>query len=96
MFLVKVFLLKGNGMFLSYCGIETIDEGKSWLINGIDISKSGLKYNVATNVYTKENTKLNDSRVIVLHLFNLTETESLINYLKKSLSTLLIESVLFY
>jgi 5'-nucleotidase len=76
-------ILQGNGMFLSYSGIETNDEGKTWLINGIDISKSALKYNVATNVYTKANTQLNDSRVIVLHLFNITETESLINYLKK-------------
>jgi 5'-nucleotidase len=74
--------LKGSGMFLSYCGIETIDEGKTWIINGKDISKSDTKYKIGTTDYTKENTDLNDPTVIILEQFNVTHTKSLINYLK--------------
>jgi len=73
--------LKGNGMFISYSGVETPDQGKTWIINGTDISKSGLKYNVATMSYAKENTGLNDTSVIVLKEYNITQTKSLISYL---------------
>ena len=76
-------LLKGNGMFLSYCGIETADGGKTWVRNGSDISTSGLKYVVATTDYTKDNSDLNDDEVIVLQKLNLTHANGLINYLKK-------------
>ena len=75
-------LLKGSGMFLSYCGIETTDGGQTWVINGSDISRSVLKYVVATNDYTKENSDLNGDEVIVLQKLNLTHTKSLINYFK--------------
>ena len=34
--------------FYAYGGIETKDEGKTWLINGIDISKSGLNIMLLT------------------------------------------------
>jgi 5'-nucleotidase/UDP-sugar diphosphatase len=73
--------IKGNGMFLVYCGIETMDEGKTWLINGKDISKSGLTYNVVTTAYARKHDELNGPKVIVLEEYNITHTKSLINYL---------------
>jgi 5'-nucleotidase len=73
--------LKGNGMFISYNGVETPDQGKTWIINGTDISKSGLKYNVATMDYAKDNTGLNNTLVTVLKAYNITQTQSLISYL---------------
>jgi 2',3'-cyclic-nucleotide 2'-phosphodiesterase (5'-nucleotidase family) len=80
--LINDALLKGNGMFISYSGVETPDEGKTWLINGTDISKSGLRYNVATMSFFKEYV-LNDTSIIVLEEYNITQTASLINYLPK-------------
>ncbi|CAF4020700.1 unnamed protein product [Rotaria sp. Silwood2] len=29
--------MKGSGTFLAICGIETLDQGKTWLLTGIDI-----------------------------------------------------------
>jgi 5'-nucleotidase len=80
--LINGALLKGNGMFLSYSGVETRDEGKTWLINGTDISKSGLRYNVATISFAKQYI-LNDISIIVLEEYTITQTASLINYLPK-------------
>ena len=54
--------MKGSGAFLAYCGINTPDQGKTWLVNGIDISKSGLMYNVATISYEK-NSQFNDPQL---------------------------------
>jgi 5'-nucleotidase len=71
---------KGGGMFLSYCGVETKD-GQTWFVNGQDISKTSLNYNVATMDYAYGHTKLNDSSVTVLKLYDITQTKSLINYL---------------
>ena len=72
--------LKGNGMFISYSGVETTDGGKTWYINGTDVSKSGLRYNVATMSYARANV-LNDTSVNVLQEYNITQTTSLIDYL---------------
>jgi 5'-nucleotidase len=74
--------LKGNGMFISYSGVETPDDGKTWLINGTDISKSGLRYDVATISYARQYI-LNDTSITVLNEYNITQTASLINYLSK-------------
>lgn len=72
---------KGHRMFLSYCGqIERDVQGKIWLINGQDISKTGQNYNVATMDYAQSHTKLNESSVTILQLYNITQTKSLINY----------------
>jgi 5'-nucleotidase/UDP-sugar diphosphatase len=79
--------LKGTGMFLAYSGVETSDQGKTWIINGTDISKGGLKYNVATMSYAQGHTRLNDTSVIVLQEYNITQTQSLINYLPLIYST---------
>jgi 5'-nucleotidase len=74
--------LKGSGMLLSYCGIETPDEGKTWIINGTDISETNLRYNISTIDYAKENTDLNDRTINILQEYNITQTKSLLNYLK--------------
>jgi 5'-nucleotidase len=74
--------LKGNGMFLAYTRIETFDNGKTWLFNGADISKSGLNYNVATTSYVRDYTQLNNSNVITLYDTNITQTKSLMEYLR--------------
>ncbi|CAF4130328.1 unnamed protein product [Rotaria sp. Silwood2] len=81
--LINSMLLKGDGMFLSYSGVETTDGGKTWLMNGQDISKTGLNYKIATTDYARENVKgLNDGTVSILKFYNTTsQTQSLINYL---------------
>ncbi|CAF4154939.1 unnamed protein product [Rotaria sp. Silwood2] len=74
--------LKGNGMFMAYTRVETLDGGKTWLFNGIDISKTGLSYNVATLDYVRDNTALNHSDVNTLYDTNITHTRALMIYLK--------------
>ncbi|CAF3627605.1 unnamed protein product [Rotaria sp. Silwood1] len=73
--------LKGNGMFIAYTRIETFDDGKTWLLNGTDISKSGFYYNVATTAYIRDFTQLNNTDVITLYDTNVTQTRSLMDYL---------------
>ncbi|CAF1171281.1 unnamed protein product [Rotaria sp. Silwood1] len=75
--------LKGNGMFMAYTRVETLDEGKTWLFNGTDISKTGLSYNVATLDYIRDNTALNHSDVNTLYDTNITHTRALLGYLKR-------------
>ncbi|CAF1407630.1 unnamed protein product [Adineta steineri] len=79
--LTRSMTLKGSGTFLAFCGIDTLDQGKTWLINGIDISKTGLKYNVGTISYVK-NFVFNDPTVTIWKEFNITQTQTLINYLQ--------------
>jgi 5'-nucleotidase len=74
-------LMKGSGTYPVYCGINTPDQGNTWLFNGTDISKTGLNYNVATITYVK-NTQFNSPTVIVWNNFNITQTQGFINYLK--------------
>ncbi|CAF2883676.1 unnamed protein product [Rotaria sp. Silwood2] len=74
--------LKGDGMFIAYTRIETLDDGKTWLFNGTDISKSNIYYNVATTVYVRDYTQLNNSNVTTLYNTNVTQTRSLMEYLK--------------
>jgi 5'-nucleotidase len=81
--LLNGLLLKGSGMYLSYCGIETFDEGKTWLINDTNICKSDLKYKVITTDYMKENSYLNNVEVIVLKEYKISHTKRLIDYLSK-------------
>jgi 5'-nucleotidase/UDP-sugar diphosphatase len=73
--------MKGSGAFLAFCGINTFDQGKTWMVNGEDISKTGQNYNVGTISYLKE-TEFNDPTVIVLKEFNTTQTQALIYYLQ--------------
>ncbi|CAF0929882.1 unnamed protein product [Adineta steineri] len=75
--------IKGNGMFLAYTRVETPDDGKTWLFNGIDISKSGLTYRIATTSYLRDNTQLNNSDVVTLYDSNTTQTKSLLEYLQR-------------
>ncbi|UJR24754.1 hypothetical protein I4U23_006128 [Adineta vaga] len=72
---------KGSGTYLAYCGITTPDQGKTWLLNGTDISKTGLKYSVGTIEYEKS-TQFNDPTVTIWKEYNITQTQSLINYLQ--------------
>ncbi|CAF4333122.1 unnamed protein product, partial [Rotaria sp. Silwood2] len=73
--------LKGNGMFMAYTRVETLDGGKTWLFNGTDISKSDLYYNVATTAYVRDFTQLNSTYVTTLYDTNITQTRSLMEYL---------------
>ncbi|CAF1264425.1 unnamed protein product [Rotaria sordida] len=74
--------LKGSGMFLAYTRIETLDDGKTWLHNGTDISKSSLYYNVVTIDYTRRNTQFNNRDVTTLYETNVTLTKCFMEYLK--------------
>jgi 5'-nucleotidase len=80
--LSKGIALKGNGMFLTYTGIETTDDGNTWIVNGMDISKSNMNYRVATISYLQNNTLLNDPNVTVLYDTNITQTRSFLEYLE--------------
>ena len=82
-FLTKSLSLKGNGMFITYTGIETSDNGNSWFINGIDIATSEQYYHVATTEYVRDNTLLNNSDVIQLSNTRQTQTKIFMNYLTK-------------
>ncbi|CAF3749961.1 unnamed protein product [Rotaria sordida] len=73
---------KGYGMFIAYTRVETLDDGKTWLFNGTDISKSGLYYNVATLAYVRDYTQLNNSNVTTLYESSVTLPKGLIEYLK--------------
>ncbi|CAF1267621.1 unnamed protein product [Rotaria sp. Silwood1] len=73
--------MKGSGGFLSYCGIQSSDQGKTWFVDGLDISKTALNYSLGTISYLK-NTEFNNPSVTVLNEFNKTETQSLIEYLQ--------------
>ena len=73
---------KGRGMYITYGGaIQRNTQDNTWRINGQDISKSGLNYNIATMSYARMNTKLNDTSVIILKTYPITQTKSLIDYL---------------
>jgi 5'-nucleotidase len=73
--------LKGNGMFLSYNGVRTLDGGSTWLDkNGTDIATSGVNYTVATIEFAKLNTGLNNTTII--QVVNVTQTKALMDYLR--------------
>ncbi|CAF0977633.1 unnamed protein product [Adineta steineri] len=74
--------MKRAGSILAYAGVETLNNGETWLVNGMDISTSGLNYTVATIEYTKLRTELNHPDVTVLQKTNLTQAKILIDYLK--------------
>ncbi|CAF3630143.1 unnamed protein product [Rotaria sp. Silwood1] len=74
--------LKGKGMFIACTRVETLDDGKTWLFNGTDILKSGFYYNVVTTTYVRDYTQLNNSNVTILYNTNVTQTRSLMDYLK--------------
>jgi len=73
---------KGKGEFLSFCGINTPDQGTTWLINQTDISKSDLNYSVATIQYLKD-TLFKHPTVTIWKQFNITQTQGLIDYLQE-------------
>ncbi|CAF2066784.1 unnamed protein product [Rotaria magnacalcarata] len=62
--------------------VETLDGGKTWLLNGTDISKSGVYYNVATSAYVRDATELKNVGVTTLYETNITQTRALLEYLK--------------
>jgi hypothetical protein len=73
--------MQGSGSYPIFCGINTPDQGNTWLVNETDISKSGFNYNVGTITYLV-NTLFNDSTILILKSFNITQTKSFINYLQ--------------
>ncbi|CAF1205012.1 unnamed protein product [Adineta steineri] len=74
--------LKGNGMFLSYTGVQTSDGGTTWFVNGTNIATTEINYIVATIEYAKLNTQLNNPNVTVLQNTNVTQTAALFSYVK--------------
>ena len=80
--LTRGIALKGNGMFLAYTGVQTFDDGKTWLFNGTDISQSHLDYRVATTSYLRDNTQFNHPNVTTILYTNVTQTKSLMDYLR--------------
>ena len=54
--------MRGTGAFLSFCGVHSPDGGKAWLLNGTDISISGVNYHVATITYL-ENERMADAPI---------------------------------
>ncbi|CAF1076512.1 unnamed protein product [Rotaria sordida] len=73
--------MKGSGGFTTFCGIETLDQGKTWLVDGLDISKTTFNYSIGTITYFKD-TELNDPSITIWHEFNITQTQALIAYLQ--------------
>jgi 5'-nucleotidase len=71
--------IQGNGMFLSYYGIQTSDGGTTWFVNGVNVATSGVNYTVATIDYAKLNTGLNSATII--QETNMTQTRALMDYL---------------
>ncbi|CAF1205820.1 unnamed protein product [Adineta steineri] len=74
--------VKGTGLYVGYIGIETTDQGSTWLVNGVNVATSGLSYKVTTTVYMRENTKLNKSTVNIIQQTEETQTKALISYLQ--------------
>ncbi|CAF1037867.1 unnamed protein product [Rotaria sp. Silwood1] len=74
--------VKGNGMFLAYCEIQTFDQGNTWIVDSLDISKTNLNYTVGTITYLKD-TELNNPSVTIMQQYNKTQTKSLIEYLQE-------------
>ncbi|UJR07924.1 hypothetical protein I4U23_012207 [Adineta vaga] len=73
---------KGNGMFLSYTGIQTPDQGVTWLVNGINVGTSGLNYTVVTIEYTRLYTGFNNPNITLIQTINIAQTAALMNYLQ--------------
>ncbi|CAF0858719.1 unnamed protein product [Rotaria sordida] len=79
--LTRGIAMKGSGGFTTFCGIETLDQGKTWLVDGLDISKTTFNYSIGTITYFKD-TELNDPSITIWHEFNITQTQALIAYLQ--------------
>ena len=79
--LITGMTFKGAGLFIGYTGIETSDEGSTWLVDGVNVATSGLVYRVATSAYVKDNTNLTDVSVVLLQQTGVTQTRALIDYL---------------
>ena len=72
---------KGNGMFVSYVGVRTLDDGLTWSdLQGRNLTTSTVNYTVATIEYARTAIGLKDA--IVLEKTNITQTKGLIDYLK--------------
>jgi 5'-nucleotidase len=73
--------LKGNGLFLSYTGVQTSNGGLTWFDqNRRNIATSGMNYAVATIEYAQSHIGLNNATI--LEKMNVTQTQALINYLE--------------
>jgi 5'-nucleotidase len=74
--------IKPNRIYLSYIGIQTLDGGQTWLVNGNDISISNRNYTIATIEYTRKTTELNNVNVILLENSHITQTKGFLDYMK--------------
>jgi len=75
-------VLDKNHQRFAYIGIDTLDRGKTWFINGKDLSMSKDNYTIVTIDYLRKTTEFNHRNVEIIEKMNLTQTKSLINYLK--------------
>ncbi|CAF1296214.1 unnamed protein product [Adineta ricciae] len=73
---------KDIGLFIDYTGVQTPDQGSTWLINGVNINTDDLTYRVATTDYLRNNTKLNSTLVTFLKQTDQTQTKIFIDYMK--------------
>ena len=74
--------LRGAGGFLSFCGVETLDQGETWRVNGTDVSTSGGEYRITTIAYLK-NTDPALANPLEEQPLNQTQTQLLIEYFQR-------------
>ncbi|CAF0816580.1 unnamed protein product [Adineta ricciae] len=71
-----------KGSLLAYIGVETPDNGRTWLVNGTDISISNQNYRIATTDYTQKRLALNSTDMTVLAKTNLLLSTSFMDFLR--------------
>ena len=69
-------------MYLAYTGIESVDKGLTWRVNGTDLATSDGYYRVVTIEFARGSTLLKSSNVTILAESNATQTKVLIDFLK--------------
>lgn len=73
---------KGSGLFVSYVGVRSLDNGLTWSdLQGRNLTTSSMNYTVATIEFARTAIGLNDTTV--LEKTNITQTKSVIDYLKQ-------------
>ena len=73
---------RGTGMYLAYTGIESVDKGLTWRVNGTDLATSDGYYRVVTIEFARGSTLLKSSNVTILAESNATQTKVLIDFLR--------------
>ena len=72
---------KESGSFISYTGVRTSDDGRTWFdLQGRNLTANAVNYTVATIEYARTALGLDDASVLAK--LNVTQTRGLIDYLK--------------